>query len=846
MFSMKPSFATIFVLFVVLCDVSMATIEKKIEDRASTYIVHVAKSEMPASLNHHSVWYKSIMKSISNSAEMLYTYDNAIHGFSTRLTPEEAQLLKSQPGILKVLPEKIYKPLTTRTPHFLGLDKIADMFPESNATRDVIVGLLDTGVWPESKSFDDTGLGPIPSSWKGKCESGTNFSASNCNKKLVGARFFVKGFEASNGPLNETSQSRSPRDVDGHGTHTASTAAGSVVNGASLFGYASGTARGMAPRARVATYKVCWEDTCVGSDILAAMDAAISDNVNVISASLGGEAVDYDDENLAIGAFSAMEKGIVVSCAAGNVGPARFSLQNVAPWLLTVGAGTIDRDFPAYVDLGNGQNYSGVSIYDGKNQLPNTPVPFIYAGNARAKIGAELCKTGSLDPEKVKGKIVLCDRGNFSRVEKGLAVKTAGGAGMVLANMESDGEDLVADAHLLPSVAVGFKAAKFIRMYLSSAKNPTATFVFQGTKIGIEPSPLVAAYSSRGPNPITPEILKPDIIAPGINILAAFTKFAGPTNLVQDDRRVDFNIISGTSMACPHVSGVAALIKSIYPNWSPAVIRSALMTTAYSTYNNGQRLIDSATNGPATPFDDGAGHVNPVAALNPGLVYDLTADDYLNFLCALNYTPNRIEAVARRKFQCDAHKHYSVTDLNYPSFGVVFKSKTGSAMIVKHTRTLTNVGVAGTYKVSVKLDIPSVKITVEPNVLNFNENETKPYTVTFTTSNSPPPPQSHFGFGRLEWSNGKNVVSSPISIIWGSGQRLCGFEDIELFPNKSSTLFDFGAGHVNPIIALNPRFVYDLTMDDYLNFLCAINYTAKGSRPWRGESTSVMHTNTTR
>nr|KYP52419.1 Subtilisin-like protease [Cajanus cajan] len=664
----------------------------------------------------------------------------------------------------------MYKPLTTRTPHFLGLDKIADMFPESNnATSDIVIGLLDTGVWPESKSFNDIGLGPIPGSWRGKCESGTNFSAANCNKKLIGARFFISGYEASMKlPLNETNQVRSPRDSDGHGTHTASTAAGSVVEGASLFGYASGTARGMATRARVAIYKVCWADTCASSDILAGMDAAIADNVNVISASIGGGAVDYDVESLAIGAFAAMEKGIIVSCAGGNEGPVNSSVQNIAPWVITVGAGTLDRDFPAYVSLGNGKNYYGVSIYDGNSHshFPDSSasLPFIYAGNASVKIGAEECERDSLDPKKVKGKIVLCDRGGSSRAEKGLVVKSAGGVGMVLANAQSNGEELVADAHLLPAVAVGYKDGNAIRLYLSRSEKPTtASLVFKGTKVGIKPSPVVTSYSSRGPNPITPEILKPDLIAPGVNILAAYTKLASPTDLAQDDRRVDYNIISGTSMSCPHVSGVAALIKSVYPNWSPAAIRSALMTTAYSTYANGEKLIDSATDLPSTPFDIGAGHVDPVAALNPGLVYDLTPHDYLNFLCALNYTPKRIKAVARRKFACDAHKQYSVTDLNYPSFGVVFKpiaGGNGAVPIVKHTRTLTNVGAAGTYKVSFKLDFECANITVEPKVLSFNKNEKKSYTVTFVLVN-----QINC-FGRLEWSNGKNVVGSPISILW--------------------------------------------------------------------------------
>ncbi|XP_061341636.1 subtilisin-like protease SBT1.7 [Gastrolobium bilobum] len=757
----------VFVLILVFFDVSLATTEKMTENQKSTYIVHVSKSEIPASFEHHSVWYKSILKSISVSAEMLYIYDNAIHGFSTRLTPEESRLLKSQTGILKLLPDKMYKLHTTRTPQFLGIDKIPGMFPESNTGTDVVIGLLDTGVWPESKSFDDTGLGPIPSSWKGECETGTNFTTSNCNKKLIGARFFPKGHEASNGPVDETKQFRSPRDSDGHGTHTASTAAGSAVEGASLFGYANGTARGMAKGARVAVYKVCWEEACAVSDILAAIDKAISDGVHVLSVSIGGGAIDYDEDTLAIGAFSAMEKGILISSSAGNSGPNASSLTNLAPWITTVGAGTLDRDFPAYVSLGNGQNFSGVSLYNG-NPLPHTPVSFVYAGNASIGVGegGELCAAGSLAPEKVAGKIVLCDRGDLGRAEKGSVVKSAGGLGMVLANQASDGEELVADPHLLPATAVGSKEGEAIKKYLFSNPKPTATIVFEGTKVDIQPSPVVAAFSSRGPNPITPQILKPDFIAPGVDILAAWTEAAGPTNIDSDARRVDFNIISGTSMSCPHVSGLAALIKSAHPDWSPAAIRSALMTTAYTAYKNGQKLLDSATQKPATPLDFGAGHVNPVAALNPGLVYDLTVDDYLNFLCALNYTADRIEAVARRKYKCDPKKQYSVNDLNYPSFAVVFESAGGNGGAkIKHTRTLTNVGPPGKYKVSVTSDTAFVNVSVEPEELSFNEKEKKSYTVTFAASGSKP--KSPFSFGRLEWSDGKNVVGSPISFSWG-------------------------------------------------------------------------------
>ncbi|KAK6793565.1 hypothetical protein RDI58_007018 [Solanum bulbocastanum] len=734
----------------------------------SNFIIHMAKSQMPEGFEDHIHWYDSSLRSVSGSAEMLYVYNNAVHGFAARLTAEEAESLQNQPGILSVLPEMKYELHTTRTPSFLGLDVSADYFPESNAMGDVIVGVLDTGVWPESKSFDDNGFGPIPASWKGECESGTNFTSKNCNKKLIGARYFAKGYESTLGPIDVSKESKSPRDDDGHGTHTSTTATGSVVQGASLLGYASGNARGMATHARVAVYKVCWVGGCFSSDILAGLDKAIDDNVNVLSLSLGGGNSDYYRDSIAIGAFAAMEKGILVSCSAGNAGPSPYSLSNVAPWITTVGAGTLDRDFPAYVSLGNGKNFSGVSLYKGDSSLSKM-LPFVYAGNASNMTNGNLCMTGTLIPEEVKGKIVLCDRGINPRVQKGSVVKAAGGAGMVLANTAANGDELIADAHLIPATSVGQTTGEAIKKYLTSDPNPTATILFEGTKVGIKPSPVVAAFSSRGPNSITQEILKPDIIAPGVNILAGWTGAAGPTGLAEDDRHVEFNIISGTSMSCPHVSGLAALLKGAHPDWSPAAIRSALMTTAYTVYKKGGALQDVVTGKPSTPFDHGAGHVDPVAALNPGLVYDLKADDYLNFLCALNYTSIQINSVARRPFSCETSKKFSVADLNYPSFAVVFpeqmtaSSGSGSSSI-KHTRTLTNVGPAGTYKVNVISPSNSVKVVVEPETLAFTHmNEQKSYTVTFT---APSMPSTENVYARIEWSDGKHVVSSPVAISW--------------------------------------------------------------------------------
>ncbi|KAA8522624.1 hypothetical protein F0562_013015 [Nyssa sinensis] len=764
----KAMLKSLTVIFLILgfCYVSVASELRKNGER-KTYIVHMAKSEMPASFDDHTTWYHASLTSVSDSAEMLYTYNNVLHGFSTRLTAEEAQSLENQPGILSVLPELKYELHTTRTPEFLGLDKSADLFPESDSLSEVIIGILDTGIWPESKSFDDTGLGPVPSSWKGQCEVGTNFTTSNCNRKLIGARFFSRGYEATLGPIDESKESKSPRDDDGHGTHTSTTAGGSVVTGASLFGYASGTARGMATRARIAAYKVCWIGGCFSSDILAAMDKAIYDNVNVLSMSLGGGMSDYYRDSVAIGAFAAMEKGILVSCSAGNAGPSSYSLSNVAPWITTVGAGTLDRDFPAFVSLGNGLNYSGVSLYRGE-LLPSKMLPFVYAGNASNVTNGNLCMMGTLISEKVSGKIVLCDRGVNARVQKGAVVKAAGGVGMVLANTAANGEELVADAHLLPATTVGQKSGDAIKSYLFSDSNPTATILFEGTKVGIEPSPVVAAFSSRGPNSITPEILKPDVIAPGVNIIAGWSGSVGPTGLAIDTRRVGFNIISGTSMSCPHVSGLAALLKAAHPDWSPAAIRSALMTTANIACKNGEMIQDVATGKPSTPFDHGAGHVDPVSALNPGLVYDLNISDYVNFLCALNYTTSQINSVARKNFTCDSSKQYSVTDLNYPSFAIPLQAaltggNSGGTTVVKHTRTLTNVGLPATYKVTVHSQTESVKISVVPDTLSFTQqNEKKSYTVTFTAGSMPANTNS---FARIEWSDGKHINETLVVVF---------------------------------------------------------------------------------
>ncbi|KAH7423888.1 hypothetical protein KP509_12G079200 [Ceratopteris richardii] len=703
---------------------------------------------------------------------MLHVYDTVFHGFSARLTEQEASVMESMQGVVTVFPDQARQLQTTRTPQFLGLDTRRGIWPKSNYGSDVIIGVLDTGVWPESRSFRDRKIGSIPKNWKGECEEGPGFSSSLCNRKLVGARFFLNGYEAMNGPLNESVESRSPRDTDGHGTHTASTAAGRYVNGANLLGYAAGMARGVAPKSRIAAYKVCWSSGCFDSDILAAFDRAIADGVHVISASVGGGVVPYYMDSISIGAFGAASHGVFVAASGGNQGPSQQTVTNVSPWIATIGASTVDRNFPAEVKLGNGMSFAGASLYSGPQLKPGF-YPLADSTSLGMKdsdtYSTSLCMEGSLDPKLVKGKIVLCSRGSNPRAAKGEVVRRAGGAGMILANSALDGEGLVSDAHLLPAAAVGYAAGVAVRHYIASERRPTATIVFIGTILNVKPAPILASFSSRGPNPQTTEILKPDLIAPGVDILAAWTGAVGPSGLPSDRRTVEFNIISGTSMACPHVSGVAALLKSSHPNWSPAAIRSALMTTAYTEDNRGAVIADEATSNSSTPLDFGAGHVDPQKAMDPGLVYDIEPQDYVDFLCSLKYSEKAVHTVTRYPTACANATLRAPGDLNYPSFSASFDQNSHSRVYkAVFRRTLTNVGPANSSYVAAVVSPPGASISARPARLTFSSvNQKLPFRLYVSAQHvsSLLPGDVSTIFGSITWKDGTHVVQSPVVIV---------------------------------------------------------------------------------
>ncbi|KAM7257860.1 hypothetical protein ACFE04_013601 [Oxalis oulophora] len=623
---------------------------------------------------------------------------------------------------------------TTRSWDFMGFIQQVD---RSTLESDIIIGVLDSGIWPEADSFSVKGFGPPPTKWKGTCE-GTNFT---CNNKIIGAKFYRSDGEV---PIVDYP---SPRDAEGHGTHTSSTAAGALVINASLYGLGKGSARGGVPSARIAVYKICWSDGCSSADILAAFDDAIADGVDIISISVGGENPnDYFNDPIAIGSFQAMRKGILTSNSAGNSGPELRTITNFSPWSLSVAASTIDRKFIANVKLGNGEIYEGIA----KNtfDLNNVTYPLIYGGDAPNTSAAytwdesRQCLENSLDRNLVEGKVVLCDG-----VSNATGPWFAGAVGSVM--QDSRPKD-TARSFPLPASNIEHVDGNTIYTYMNSASNPTAT-IMKSVEKNETRAPYVPSFSSRGPNPYTPNILKPDISAPGVDILAAWSPVSSVTGLKGDNRFPNFNIISGTSMSCPHATAVAAYVKSYNPTWSPAAIKSAIMTTA--------TLMNSTMNTDAE-FAYGSGHINPLRAINPGLVYDAGESDYIKFLCGQGYSTNGLQLITGDNSTCSSSNSEPVENLNYPSFAIYTSS---TNVLGSFTRIVTNVGAAkSTYKAIVK-GVPSgLEIVVNPDVLSFEFIDQK---ISYTLKIEGEIVNSMIS-ASLVWDDGTFQVRSPIVVLF--------------------------------------------------------------------------------
>ncbi|KAH8507041.1 hypothetical protein H0E87_013733 [Populus deltoides] len=727
----------------------------------------ISKVDLDAVADSHQEFLGSYLGSSEKARDaIIYSYDRHINGFAAMLEEEDAAEIARHPNVVSVFLNQGRKLHTTHSWDFMLLEKDGVVDPSSLWKRarfgeDSIIANLDTGVWPESLSFSEEGIGPVPSKWKGTCENDTAVGVP-CNRKLIGARYFNRGYIAYAGGL--TSSDNSARDKDGHGTHTLSTAGGNFVPGANVFGLGNGTAKGGSPKARVASYKVCWPPVngseCFDADIMKAFDMAIHDGVDVLSVSLGGEPTDYFNDGLAIGAFHAVKNGITVVCSAGNSGPLDGTVTNNAPWIITVGASTLDREFETFVELRNGKRLQGTSF---SSPLPEKKFyPLITGEQAKAAnasaADALLCKPKSLDHEKAKGKVVVCLRGETGRMDKGYQAALVGAAGMILCNDKASGNEIIADPHVLPAAQITYTDGLAVFAYVNSTDHALGYISAPTAKLGTKPAPSMAAFSSRGPNTVTPEILKPDITAPGVNIIAAFTEAISPTDFDFDKLKSPFITESGTSMSCPHVAGAVGLLKTLHPDWSPAAIRSAIMTTARTRANTLTPMVDGRDGLEATPFSYGSGHIRPNRAQDPGLVYDLSINDYLDFLCASGYNSTMIEPFSDGPYKCP--ESTSIFDFNNPS--ITIRQLRNSMSVI---RKVKNVGLPGTYAAHVR-EPYGISVSVEPGILTFeNKGDEKSFKVTFEAKWDGVTEDHEFG--TLTWTDGRHYVRSPIVVAFG-------------------------------------------------------------------------------
>ena len=692
------------------------------------------------------------------------SYGVTVNGFSAALTAKQVAELSADKGVLGVFPDEIYHP-TAAVPstEFLGLgsnttgsggiwDAVGGV---SEAGKGVVVGVIDTGIAPENPSFagdqlKKKGAQGVPYTENGdtivfdKADGGQfrgpitiaqSWDKRHYNTKLIGAQYFSAGAAASG--FDFSYDFLSPRDGDGHGSHTASTAAGNFGVDASVEGIGFGKISGVAPAAKVAAYKACYvgpddlvttDDICAGSDLIAAIDKAVADGVDVINYSIGGGAASTvlsADDYAFLGAAAA---GVFVAVSAGNDGPGASTADHGSPWYTTVAASTIPT-YEGTVKLPNGFQAAGASVTVPFGKELTGPV--VYAGDI-AKAGAApneaaLCFLGTLDPAKAAGKTVICDRGTNARVEKSQEVKAAGGTAMILVNVTAGSLDN--DFHSVPTVHIDAQYRAALLDYVRTAgAGATATLVGDNVTGKVTPTPQIAGFSSRGPILADGrDVIKPDVSAPGVAILAATHN--GPKE------KPTFGFKSGTSMSSPQVAGLGALYLGEEPLASPAKIKSALMTTAYNLVGaNGQQTADT--------FAQGAGHVDPKRYFNPGLVYENGIVDWAGYLEG---------ALGQDYF--DGVDPIDPSDLNLASIGIGALAGTQTV-----TRTVTAT-TAGTYTASV--NVPGVDAVVEPATLELKAGESKSFTVTFTTAGAS---LEQWATGFLTWTGAGNTVRSPIAV----------------------------------------------------------------------------------
>jgi minor extracellular serine protease Vpr len=523
----------------------------------------------------------------------VYRWTTALNGFAVRLDAEQAARVASLPQVRSVERDTV-RPVADATALPTRLTRPATVTGPERGGAGVVIGVVDTGLAPDSPVFAQRSALRTPATFGGGCETTPDWHAAECSGKVVGARTYVAGFGEDH---LRAATSVSPRDLDGHGTRTASLAAGNALVPVVVDGERLGTFGGQAPDAQLAIYKACWsapdpaDDGCSAADLVSAVDDATREGVDVLTLAVGGPS---EVDTLERALLGASEAGVVVVGAAGNDGTG--SVAHTSPWVTTVG-GTDGDVRRGEVVLSDGRSLAGAmqsrrSVGTSRLVLAGTA-----AADGASADDARVCTPGSLDASRVAGAVVVCERGRVGRVDKSRAVALADGTGMVLLNSGPGSVD--ADLHSVPTVHLAAAPARRLRAWLAS--DPSG-------RVRLRPlsaagtHPRVASFSGSGDGAGTH---KPDLVAPSSSVLAAVPDAAG-----------SWEVASGTSAATAHTAGVAALL--LGRGKSPAVVRSALVTTALP-------LRDGVLRG-------GTGLLRPAAAADPGLAYVVEDDDYRAWL----------------------------------------------------------------------------------------------------------------------------------------------------------------------------------------------------------------------
>ncbi|MDP4536413.1 S8 family serine peptidase [Alkalimonas collagenimarina] len=698
-------------------------------------------------------------------SDLLHSYTHTFNGFSVRMSAEEAQRLRSHPDVVGVWLDEPMQLDTANTPEFLGLNGANGQHTLGVKGEDVVIGIVDSGIWPESESFADDGTyGPL-AGWNGACDAGEDETFS-CNNKLIGARYFNSSFTSV---FNlQPGEFVSPRDADNHGTHVAATAAGNENVTATIAGTDIGTVTGIAPRARVAMYKACWNSSyvsptgvnergCFGGDTMAAIDAAVADGVDVINYSISGSLTDITTI-AAAAKLRAAQAGVFVSVSAGNSGPGAGTVGTPAPWVASVGASTYDgTSVVAGIEVLSG-SVSGT--YRAIEAATTTPISQIGQVEAELVVADPLLACDPLaNAAELEGKIALMQRGVCGFDIKLAAAQSSGAVGALVIN--SDGTPPIVmggdGSFSIPGYMISLADGQGLLGALGNGEELSVRFSAGALAGQTEVGNIMAGFSSRGPNLASFDIIKPDITAPGVRILAA-----GSEQPMLGTNDVPFVYLQGTSMSSPHIAGMAALLREANPDWSPAMVKSALMTTAR------QDIVKQNGTTPADPFDFGAGHAVPASAANPGLVYDVDSLDYFAFLCGLeafNFVANA------SGFSCDAFAaagyDFEASQLNLPSIGIA--ALDGSRTVYREVTDVT--GAASVYGIDVQAPagFSATVLTLDQqgewsasNSLQVPANGSAAYAIHFETTASSV--FNQWRFGAVTLSNGQHDVRSPIAI----------------------------------------------------------------------------------